>query len=142
MCNSCNTFEKILKLLRAIQGNVNNQMKASAENCGVNTTEFMVMFEIYNNEGISLNDLSKLLNLPKSSVSRIVDGLVAKDIICRLIPPENRRTVKLSLNEDYLKGKELIGINKKLNDKLHESLDRDKFDLIIHALEELKSIIK
>jgi DNA-binding MarR family transcriptional regulator len=141
MCSSCNTFEKIISLLRSIQCNLNNHIKSNAKNCGLNTTEFMIMFEIYNNEGISLNDLSKQLNLPKSSVSRIVDSLVEKNIILRVIPKENRRMVSLSINKNFLKNKDL-DINKKFNDKLLQDDNISKADSIIHALEELKSIIK
>lgn len=142
MCNSCNCFEQILKLLRSIQGSLNNNMKSNAEDFGLNTTEFMVMFEIYNNEGISLNSLSKMLNLPKSSVSRIVDQLVEKSIVYRIIPEENRRTIKLSINKDFLKSKEVMDMNKEINDKLLENIAPDKADRIISALEELKAIIK
>jgi DNA-binding MarR family transcriptional regulator len=142
MCNSCNCFEKILKLLRSIQGSLNYHMKNNAENYGLNTTEFMVMFEIYNNEGISLNGLSKMLNLPKSSVSRTVDSLVEKGTITRIIPKENRRIVQLSINKDFLASREIVDINKEINDKLLNNVDTDKVDRIIKALEDLKSIIK
>lgn len=142
MCNSCNCFEKIIKLVRSIQGCLEDQIKDNAQNFGLSTTEFMVMFEIYNNEGISLKELCKILNLPKSSVSRIVDQLVEKEIISRIIPKENRRTVKLFINKDFLESNEVMNINKDLNDKIMERTNDAKVDRIISALEELKSIIK
>ncbi|MDP4144753.1 MAG: MarR family transcriptional regulator [Bacillota bacterium] len=138
MCNSCSCVEKILKLIRSIQGSLNCTMQNSAKNYGLNTTEFMVMFEIYNNEGISLNELSKLLQLPKSSVSRIVDQLVTKEIISRLIPAENRRMIKLFVNRGFLESKEVKNIHK----ELLQDIEPAKADRIISALEELKSIIK
>jgi MarR family transcriptional regulator, organic hydroperoxide resistance regulator len=139
---SCNCFEKILKLIRDIQASLNCRMNDSAKNYGLSTTEFMLMFEIYNKEGISLNDLSKALDLPKSSVSRIVDQLVCKEIVSRIIPNENRRMVKLYINQDFLKSKEVEDLRKELSDKLLKDVDSDRADRIISALEELKSIIK
>lgn len=139
MCSSCNCFDKILKLLRSIHGSINDHMKFRGENYGLSTTEFMVMFEIYNSEGLSLNELSKMLNLPKSSVSRIVDQLVEKGIVDRTIPPENRRTVTLSIRPDFLKCREIEDINDEFNDRL-KNIGTEKTEQIVSALEMLKSI--
>jgi MarR family transcriptional regulator, organic hydroperoxide resistance regulator len=141
MCLSTNCFERIFTLLRSIHGSLDIHIKCNAQNYGLNTTEFMIMLEIYNNEGISSNDLCKRLDLPKSSVSRIVDALVIKGIVSRIVPEDNRRIVRLSIKEDFLNSKSVRDLNKELNDALLENIGPDKANRIISALEELKGII-
>jgi MarR family transcriptional regulator, organic hydroperoxide resistance regulator len=86
MCNSVCCIQKIMSLLRSIQGSLNNHISLNAESSGLTNSQFMVMFEIYNNKNISLNELSTRLDLPKSSLSRIVDQLVNKSIVKREVP--------------------------------------------------------
>lgn len=141
MCKTDNCFEKIFILLRAIQVGINDHFRTNAKNYGLNTIEFMIMFEIHYNEGISLNELRKMLDLPKSSVSRIVDQLVNKGIVSRIIPLENRRMVKLYINQEFLRSQEVTDLMKELNN-LWGNIEPDKAARIISALEELKSMIK
>ncbi|AWK52086.1 MarR family transcriptional regulator [Clostridium beijerinckii] len=142
MCEARNCVQKIMYLLRKIQGNLNCQMQSGAENFGLTTSQFMVMFEIYNNKGISLIELSERLDLPKSSVSRLVDQLVNQEIVIREIPKENRRTVKLSISPEFLKNKDVCDITSEINDSIAKDLEPQKADAIISALEELISVIK
>jgi len=142
MCEARNCVQKIMYLLRKIQGNLNCQMQSGAENFGLTTSQFMVMFEIYNNKGISLIELSERLDLPKSSVSRLVDQLVNQEIVIREIPKENRRTVKLSISSEFLKNKDVCDITSEINDSIAKDLEPQKADAIISALEELISVIK
>jgi DNA-binding MarR family transcriptional regulator len=52
--------------------------------------------------------LSERLGLSKSTVSGIVNRLVAQKIVVREIPEENRRTVKLSLEQKFIQVNDLI----------------------------------
>jgi DNA-binding MarR family transcriptional regulator len=142
MCEARNCVQKIMYLLRKIQGNLNCQMQSSAKSFGLTTSQFMVMFEIYNNKNISLIELSEKLDLPKSSVSRLVDQLVNQEIVIREIPKENRRIIKLSISDEFLKKKDVLDITSELNDSIATDLEPEKADAIISALEELISVIK
>lgn len=142
MCKAGNCVEKIMYLLRKIQGNINCKIQSSAESFGLSSSQFMVMFEIYNNKDISLNELSERLDLPKSSVSRLVDQLVNKDIVVREIPIENRRIVKLSISSEFLNKKNVCNMRSEISNSIAEDLDPQKADEIISALENLISVIK
>jgi len=141
MCNYGQNTHKILDLLRNIQGGLKCHMVSSAENFGLTVTQFMIMYEIYNHKYISLNELCIKLDLPKSSVSRIVDQLVNKGVILREIPKDNRRTVKLSMVEEFLKTIEISKINNKLNEVVTLNIEPNKCKRIISVLEELNSIL-
>ena len=54
------------------------------------------------NGGVMLKDLAKKLNLSSSAVSVMVDNLVRRGILLRVIRPKDRRKVMISLSEEQL----------------------------------------
>ncbi|MEL7567704.1 MAG: helix-turn-helix domain-containing protein [Dehalobacterium sp.] len=139
MCKTDHCFEGIFNLLKSIQVKINEYFKTNAQNYGLNMTEFLILYEIDYHEGLSLNELSKMLDLPKSTVSRIVDQLVNKGLVLRIIPQEDRRMINLYVNQNFLKSQEtdlMKGINKLVDD-----MEQEKADRIISALEELKQVL-
>lgn len=141
MCEERCGIQRIMHLLRTIQGKLNCHMQSSAKDFGLTASQFMVMFEIYNNENISLNELSENLELPKSSVSRLVDQLVNQEIVIREIPKENRRTVRLFISPEFLNRADVTEVSNHLNDPIKVSLEPQRAEQIITALEELSEII-
>ena len=95
-----------------------------------------------NNKDISLNDLSIRIDLPKSSVSRIVDQLVNMGAVNREIPKENRRSVKLSIATKFYENQEISNINEKIKSVIIDEIQPEKSERIISALEELNALLK
>ncbi|MCY9657134.1 MarR family transcriptional regulator [Paenibacillus chondroitinus] len=58
------------------------------------------------NTTLSVSELAQRLNLERSSVSRLVDGLVKENLVSRDINEANRREMLLALTE---KGSRIIG---------------------------------
>lgn len=142
MCNSEKCSFKIMSLLKNIQNALNCNVTSNAENLGLTVSQLMVVYEIYNNKYISLNDLSRRLDLPKSSVSRIVDQLVNMGAVNREIPKENRRIVKLSIVAKFLENEKISNINEKIKGAIIDEIEPKKSERIISALEELSSFLK
>lgn len=128
----------IIEMIRSIQNCLNGKIESDAKGIGLNAMQLMMIYEIFENPGMTLNDLCQRLELPKSSVSRIVDGLVVKGIVVREIPMENRRVIKLSIADDFTARKDLEGAKA----SLVGDLDQEKTERIMNALQELKSAIK
>jgi len=61
----------------------------------------------------SIGCLSEIVNSDKSSVSRMIEGLVKSELVERVIPEDNRRTTSISLTK---KGKELCTSINQSND--------------------------
>ena len=81
------------------------QKKNTSQCCnGVSLAQCHTLLEISKHTELTLNKLSKELNLDKSTVSRTVEGLVNLGLITRTIPKENRRIVNLNLT---IQGKEV-----------------------------------
>ncbi|MDO4861025.1 MAG: helix-turn-helix domain-containing protein, partial [Bacillota bacterium] len=47
----------------------------------------------------TLKELCEYVDFPKSTASRIVEELVGRKMLDRTIPPDNRRTIKISVNK-------------------------------------------
>ena len=61
--------------------------------------------------GSRFAELSEILDLDKSTLSRTVDSLVKEGYVVREIPPDNRRTVKLSLTKKGKMAVDEINVN-------------------------------
>ena len=133
---------RMMALLRGIQGSLKGYILSSIKNSGFTIPQFMVLVELYYRPGISLNELSEGLDLPKSSVSRIVDKLVNNGVVIRKIPDDNRRTVNLSIEPDFIEKADLCCINWRINEAIEAEIDPARAEGIIKALEELNSILK
>lgn len=69
-------------------------------------------------QGISLNSIAQMLNIPHSSASLLIESLVKKGLCQRVTNPSNRRKVNISLS-DFGK-KMLKKIIKKTETTFHE----------------------
>jgi len=63
---------------------------------GVSIAQWAVLRALYGRES-SLNELSQAIGLEQGSTSRLVERLVQKKLVNRIIPPEDRRSVRVSL---------------------------------------------
>ncbi len=129
-----------MSLINVIQASVKCRMMDKAKELGFSMPQFMLIMELYRHPDITMHELSERQNLPKSTVSRIIDLLVQDGMVERITPPDNRRTVKLSVTKAFLKNKSKIidmitaDINKNINSKNEKE--------IINALEKLCAILK
>ena len=67
--------------------------------CGINESLCFLLVEIGRKPGICVRELSEILQLDKSGVSRGVEALVQKGYVSRVPSGEDRRSVVLSLTE-------------------------------------------
>jgi DNA-binding MarR family transcriptional regulator len=76
--------------------------KDGAQCCGVSVVQSHIIYELYKRPNISLNELSELLSIDTSTLSRQVQQLVESELVQRLADPKDRRYVVLSLTEKGL----------------------------------------
>ena len=141
MCYSGSCAKKIICLFKSIQV----CLKSISKEFELTVPEMMIMFELYENKTLSLNELSEKIEFPKSSVSRIVDQLVIRGYVSREIPSENRRMVKLSISTKSLECIDIGGINDRLNDRLNDlivgGVEEEKAERMVSALDEINLIL-
>ncbi|MCR4688268.1 MAG: MarR family transcriptional regulator [Saccharofermentans sp.] len=103
--------------------------------CKVSDTQCFVLTEIGRKPGISIKELSEILRLDKSGISRTVDELVRKGLVIRSQSEEDRRYVTLELTG---KGtSQYSSIESDMDQRFKEILARipkDKRSMVIEAL--------
>jgi DNA-binding MarR family transcriptional regulator len=73
--------------------------KDGAQCCGVSVVQSHIIYELFKRPQISLNELSDVLSIDTSTLSRQVQQLVENDMLNRLPDSKDRRYVVLSLTE-------------------------------------------
>ena len=142
MHNSQDDAGRIMTLLRSIQANIKSKFSYNTQALGLTYSQVIVLIDIYRHAHTSLTELSKRLDLPKSSVSRIVDLLVNQGIVIREIPPENRRMVSLFISNEFLQRREIQSMRAGFLTDIADIIEPTQALRIISALEELDTIIK
>lgn len=135
--NSINYAQEIMSLFRSIQKNFRDYMFTKTREHGFTTPQLLLIFELSNNPGIKLNDLSDKLELSKSTVSGIIDRLEAQGVVERKIPQNNRRIVELYLTEEFLEKKDILRLKEKYFLDIAKNIESEEAEKIIYALERL-----
>ena len=87
------------ELIRILVRDLGILEKSDASCCGISLAQCHAIVEIGRKEKISLVDLSGLLGLDKSTMSRTINNLVESDFVLRESDMENRRYVIIQLTE-------------------------------------------
>lgn len=127
MTNLQSTDSSVLELKKIIQRlfrmrhrfhvgvpeNIQTLKKRLFQNSHSNPVENLTDFDLFYSVGnafssqaeptMTMGDLSRNLNVPLSTATRIVDWLVSKDYAQRLPDPDDRRVVRVAMTETGLK---------------------------------------
>lgn len=131
------------ELIRILVRDLGILEKSDASCSGISLAQCHAIVEIGRKEKISLVDLSGLLGLDKSTMSRTINNLVESDFVLRESDMENRRYVIIQLTE---KGRSVF---KDIEDSM-ETYYRDIFNAIpeskryqvLESLELLKEAVE
>jgi len=102
---SLDPSQRLRETTRLLVRNLGFLDRSEAVCCGITLTQCHTIVETGRRKQISVNELSELLDLDKSTVSRTVDQLVNHDILVRQPDMNDRRYVVLQLTG---KGEELF----------------------------------
>lgn len=129
---------KLADLTFKLLANCQEKEARLAENYGLTQSEFRCLRLFNKNDVLNNKQVAERMNLSPSRLTRIIDGLVAKDYIIRQIEPADRRNMKVELSK---RGKVIV---QKLNDayvKIHqeilEDINKSQHKPLINAMENL-----
>lgn len=129
---------KLADLTFKLLANCQEKEARLAENYGLTQSEFRCLRLFNKNDVLNNKQVAERMNLSPSRLTRIIDGLVAKDYIIRQIEPLDRRNMKVELSK---RGKVIV---QKLNDayvKIHqeilEDINKSQHKPLISAMENL-----
>ena len=115
---------EILESFSEINKAIYKLMKIEADKLGVTVVQLKALYRISLNPNISLRELAEKLRLTNSTVSGVIDRLVLSELVERVVPPENRRSVLIRLTEkgrhvlDHIFTGDTVLINK-INDLIN-----------------------
>jgi DNA-binding MarR family transcriptional regulator len=129
---------KLADLTFKLLANCQEKEARLAEKYGLTQSEFRCLRLFNKNDVLNNKMVAERMNLSPSRLTRIIDGLVAKQYIIRQIEPADRRNMKVELSK---KGNVIV---QKLNDayvnihkEILEDIDRTQHKPLISAMENL-----
>jgi len=137
-----NPSERVVFLFRSIQKVFREHIYEKSRQYGFTGPQIGLIIGLNKNPFITLNEMSECLGLSKSTVSGIVDRLVARGVVIREIPETNRRTVRLSLSPEFQKNNILQElINQYVTDTI-KGASEEEIEKILSGLEILYALIE
>lgn len=134
--------KQLLELVRRFERKMEMMEEVAFSCCNITIAQSNALVEIGRNISISLNDLSKLLNLENSTMSRTVNNLVNNQLVKREIDSLDRRYISISLTEKGCKLYKIIEDNiSKYFDKVYQDIPENKRMQVLDSLEVLLSVI-
>lgn len=117
--------------------------KADAACCGITVAQCHTLVEIGKSNYLSLNELSELLALDKSTMSRTVENLVNAGLVERQIDKADRRYTKITLTA---RGREMVCVINNSMEEYYErvlsSIPQEKREIVGDALPYLLAAVK
>ena len=131
---------KLLEVVPIIMQDIRSEMR-SRRSLDLTVPQFRVLAFVNRNEGASLWQVAHHMGLTAPSTSRLVDGIIARDLMTREGHPADRRRVRLTVTD---RGRVMLeastqGTLSYLEDKL-SGLDSDSRTVIDKAVEALRTV--
>ena len=83
--------------LRVVSNHVSQTFARRLLDSEVTVAEWVILREMFHREGTAPSDLAALTGLTRGAVSKLVDRLIAKDLIARTYADDDRRYQSLAL---------------------------------------------
>lgn len=87
-------METVLLLMQTIRAEMRSHRPE-----GLSVPQFRALRYVQDNAGASLSNIADHVGVALSSMSKLIDGLVARELVTRLIAVDDRRRITLELTE-------------------------------------------
>lgn len=102
---------------------------------GLSLAQWAVLMSLWRNGDLSVKELAELTGNAPPAVSRIVDRMIAADLLIRTQDPKDRRAVTISLNQKGEGLRHLETIYEKVNAVMFDGLSETDRDALFTLLE-------
>ena len=118
-------------LYRQFQIYINNNTK----DLGISASEYIFLMEMYKNDSMSQEQLSKNLIIDKAATARSIKSLEQKGYIVRNKDENDKRTNRIKLTKKGIEIKErLEQLFEKWNDIVADDVDNDSLNLVMDVI--------
>ncbi len=120
--------------LRRLEREMGWQLKSDTECCGVTLAQCHIIVELGNRKEASVVDLSTVLGLDTSTLSRHINGMVNVGLVDRVLNPKDRRYVSITLTEAGRKVyRSIEDICNAKYTRIFERIPRDKQEQVLEG---------
>ena len=120
-----------------------NYIDHRAKSRGTTRAQWIVLFRLRQQEGLSQVDLAEVLELQPISLVRLLDRLVEHGLLERRHDPKDRRANRLFLTAD---GRQLVddldGLRDAISTDVLQDISTEALETSLHALRNIKERVK
>lgn len=140
MKSNCLDFRNFLSFrLGALSRDLARYFNSCFAEYNITIGQALVLFYLLDNEGSSVKDIARGLELDSPAVSRLIDRLIKENLINREEDNNDRRTLKIKLTErGRSTAEQALPISAGFNDLLKEKLGEENFSVFLRCLSEIK----
>ena len=121
-------------LYRQFQIYINNNTK----DLGIGASEYIFIMEIYRNDNISQEELSKNLIIDKAATARAIKSLEEKEYIIRKKDKKDKRTNRIELTKKGIEIKDrLYKLLEEWGDTVTKDMDKETIELVLGIIKEM-----
>jgi MarR family transcriptional regulator, 2-MHQ and catechol-resistance regulon repressor len=130
--------ERMADLTYRLLENCTEKQEYIAEKFALSLSEFRCLRSFQGDKTLCVKDIAQRMNLTSSRLTRIVDGLVAKQHVTREINPIDRRVMDISLTPEGIAISRRLNIDYvSLHHQILETIPPTVRHTVIKALDEL-----
>ena len=85
--------------IKLLQGRIFQQLLKKYANADLNSAQTNIIFVLWQEDNITISQLSKKTNLAKTTLSSMLDRLESSGFLVRISNPNNRREIKICLTD-------------------------------------------
>ena len=121
-------------LYRQFQIYINNNTK----DLGIGASEYIFIMEIYRNDNISQEELSKNLIIDKAATARAIKSLEEKEYIIRKKDKKDKRTNRIELTKKGIEIKNRLSkLLEEWGDTVTKDMDKETIELVLGIIKEM-----
>lgn len=112
--------------------------KVCAEH-GITAGQSFILFDLLNDEGSTLTEISTRVQLDNPAVGAYIDRLIKEDLVVRVDDPKDRRLYRIYLtNKGRRLAEELLPKTRDVHIKIANLIDGDDFSIFSDSLTKLE----
>lgn len=133
--NPQNKVKDLREVIRLLERKLGLLGDLQSSCCGVTLAQCHAIVEIGRTGSISLNALSEVIGLDKSTMSRTINNLVNNGLVSREIDPKDRRYLTIQLTAKGMESfQEIEAGMEKFFTQVYHSIPETKRDQVIESL--------
>lgn len=94
-------IEKTIEDIDIVKREIAAEMHAFFNNMSITHSQGMILHFIKKNKNISVKEIANSFGITSSAATQIVNSLVSKGLLLRKRNPDDRRTLKIELSDEF-----------------------------------------